>query len=117
MKLLLPLLFASLLAQPVLAGEPSALAGLQCRTIDQIQRPESPQVHAVALWVEGYLYGYREELAGEDDLLQEFDEGQRRLWISAYCGEHPEASVADVARALVRFLDSGLIGRPKNISG
>lgn len=117
MKLLLPLLFTSLLAQPALAGEPSGLAGLQCRTIDQIQSPDSPQVHAVALWVEGYLYGAKDELLTADNLLLTFDEAQRRMWISTYCTRHPESTVQEVAQALVRFIDSGLIGRPENISG
>lgn len=117
MKPLLPLLLASLLAQPALAGEPSGLAGLQCRTIDQIHSPDSAQVHAVALWIEGYLYGYREEVLTADSLLQEFDEGQRRMWISAYCAQSPQSTVQEVAQAMVRFIDSGLVGRPKNISG
>lgn len=117
MKQLLPFFFAALLAQPVFAGEPSGLAGLQCRTIEQVHMPDSAQVHAIALWIEGYLYGYSEDRLSEENLLLDFDEGQRRTWISAYCAQHPESTVQDVAQAMLRFIDSGLIGQAKNISG
>ncbi|GEM_PF-4312946 len=113
-------LFLALLALPLTdraLADGTSLAALQCRALTHIQRSDTAQAHEVGRWVEGYLYGLDENLVEADNLLQNFDAGQRRNWIGAYCARHPEATVLDVAREMARFIDAGRIRRTDSISG
>ncbi|WP_263139083.1 hypothetical protein [Pseudomonas sp. RIT-PI-AD] len=115
-----PLLHALLilpLAGAVLADEPAALGTVQCHALTRIQQPDSSEAREVGLWVEGFLYGVDEELMSADNLIENFDAGQRRAWIGAYCARHPNASVLELAREMARFIDSGRVRRIESISG
>ncbi|WP_447590719.1 hypothetical protein [Aquipseudomonas campi] len=93
------------------------LATVTCNSIEHIERHDSAQVRTVGLWVDGYLHGVSERLLMEENLVEDFDAVRRRMWISAYCANHPSDDVLDVARAMTRFIRSGGIAGPQSIRG